>query len=495
MDWMTLAIGLALIIVIYLWFTQRDAGLPPYPVRPLPLLGHALALHADPRPQFKQWHREVGDIYSLKVFGNLMVMINGYDLLREILAKRGNEFSLRPPFFFDEATGMPGKGVILASGANWKEQRTVTLYLLRAFGMGKNVLGEKIREELVHFMERLTLLKEEPTDLRLSTSMIIANIICSFLNGQRYEYDDVVFHELMEKLRVILGGQKTSELINVFPCLRQLPGDLFNAKKLEKNAKEIMDLFVNKFVHESLQRSIGGGSDDSFIRAYIAERDRKVAAGEHTLMDEENLAKIILDIFLAGTETTGTSILWAVLYAANYQDIQDKIFQEIENEIGTERSPTLQDKPKLVYLNAFIFETLRLASIAAQSIPRMASEETTIRGYRIPKGAVILQSLDSVLHDEKVWGQDVMTFKPERFLDQNGKLKSCDEFIPFGLGTRVCLGEGMAKAIEFLLLATMLQRFKIVPPENVTKIPEDYVFALDVGPVPFKVRLMERRKL
>ncbi|KAK0061484.1 cytochrome P450 2J1 [Biomphalaria pfeifferi] len=180
-------------------------------------------------------------------------------------------------------------------------------------------------------------------------------------------------------------------------------------------------------------------------------------------MDERNLLRSVFDLFIAGTETTSTTICWFVLYMLNYPQVQKKIFDEIEAHIGTERVPSIQDRPKLVYLSAAIKETQRLSSITPQSVMRFCSKTHTIRNYTIPEGSLIAPNLDSVLLDKKIWGSDADVFNPDRFIDTNGQLKKPEEFIPYGVGRRVCLGESMAKTELFLYLSSLIQRFLLLP--------------------------------
>lgn len=67
------------------------------------------------------------------------------------------------------------------------------------------------------------------------------------------------------------------------------------------------------------------------------------------------------------------------------------------------------------------------------SLNHKCTADTKVRGYTIPAGAVIMPNLDSVLHDEKIWG-DPQNFRPERFLDNKGNLLQREEFVPFSLG-------------------------------------------------------------
>ncbi|KAH9494454.1 Cytochrome P450 2J6 [Bulinus truncatus] len=495
MDVLTLMLASGVALFIYLWYRRSNKNYPPQPSGQLPFVGHLFSLDDDLRPQFKKWHKELGEIFSLNMAGTLMVVLNGYDVIREILVKRADEFSDRAPFFLDQATGMPYKGIVFANGLSWKEHRSVTMAILRNVGMGKNVLAHKIQDEVDHFADHLAGLNGRPTKMRMNMNMAMANCICSFLLGRRFEYDDATFQRLMRLVRYIVGNTSKGEIVAVFPVLNLLPGDRFHSKRLASSSKDVIDIIVSKFIPEIKEETRKETEATNFASGYLQEMDKKVKGREQTTMDEENLAKSIFDFIVAGTETTSTSLLWCMLYAINYIEAQEKIFQEIEREIGLERPPSIQDKAKLVYLNAFLAEVSRISSVAPHSFPHYCPKETTINGYTIPSNSIIVPNLDSVMYDKKIWGDDVMIFRPERFINREGKLQIPEQLIPFGIGKRICLGEGIAQTARFLIMSNLFQRFQLLPINVDSPPPLNYVFGADVSPQEFDIRFVDRRKV
>lgn len=114
-------------------------------------------------------------------------------------------------------------------------------------------------------------------------------------------------------------------------------------------------------------------------------------------------------------------------------DIQQKMKDEIEDVVGSNRAPNLSDKTNLPYCNAVISETQRLGNIVPLSLFHKATEDLVIQDKRIPKGAIVIPVLDSVMFDEKTF-PDPMTFDPSRFIDQDGKYCNQDKILPFSLG-------------------------------------------------------------
>jgi cytochrome P450 len=109
------------------------------------------------------------------------------------------------------------------------------------------------------------------------------------------------------------------------------------------------------------------------------------------------------------------------------------MWKEIDNVVGVGRLPSLSDKPNLPYCEAVTLESLRLGNILPLSLPHLVTGDVKCQGYKIPKGSVIFPCLDSVVHDEKLFPNS-HDFKPERFIDTDGKLCGQDKILSFCLG-------------------------------------------------------------
>ncbi len=168
----------------------------------------------------------------------------------------------------------------------------------------------------------------------------------------------------------------------------------------------------------------------------------------------------LVDLFMAGMETTASSLLWSYLYLLHFPECQVKIHQEIDLVIGKSRLPMLDDKQNLHYTNAFLHESLRFAAFVPMSLFHYTTKEVAIRDYVIPKNAAIITSLYHVMYDPDHF-KNPNEFRPERFLDQDGKFVPDPRVIPFGIGKRVCLGQSMAEKQFFLQFTTLIQNFRI----------------------------------
>ncbi|CAL2043256.1 unnamed protein product [Caenorhabditis brenneri] len=159
----------------------------------------------------------------------------------------------------------------------------------------------------------------------------------------------------------------------------------------------------------------------------------------------------------------------------NTPGVQEKIQEEMDRVIGSNRLISTGDKNELPYMNAVINECQRCANIVPLNLFHETTKDTVIAGYPIKKGTGVIAQISTVMLDEKVF-PDPYTFNPDRFIDENGKLKKIDELVPFSVGKRQCLGEGLARMELFLFIANFFNRYHISPsaagPPSIDKTKE-----------------------
>ncbi|XP_059175485.1 cytochrome P450 2J4-like [Physella acuta] len=486
-------VALVVVIATLYWLLKKPKHLPPSPGLALPIVGHLYLLERDPRQQFKKWSQKLGDVFSLKLGQETIVVLNSFEVIKEAFVKHGDSISDRPTTsFLARNVQHMTKGVVRSSGAYWKEQRSVSLSILRGFGMGKNILAEKITEEVAAFVKELAKgdgRAFKAMQFRSLINVSISNVICSIIFGKRFEFDDPKIQHLTSMLNDIAHLTSGVSKLNFLPCFKYLPKYKLNADKLISETIELRE-FATKMVNE-IRKNYDPNNLDNYILAYVNEMEKKQNSEEPTNLSDISLIRNIENLFLAGTETTSTTILWSLYFVLKNPEIQTKLYQEIKEKIGTDRQPNISDKARLKYLNAFIMETQRVGSLVPFALNHVCSQDTVLNGFTIPKGAQVIPNVEAVLKDEKIWG-DPENFRPERFIDEQGSLLTREELIPFSIGRRICLGESLAKMELFLFLSSMFQKFEFLPADPNFKPSEKDVFGGVVSPVPFAVKCVER---
>jgi len=164
-----------------------------------------------------------------------------------------------------------------------------------------------------------------------------------------------------------------------------------------------------------------------------------------------------------------TTLDWTFLLMMHFPDIQDKMAKEIINVVGLERAPTMNDRSQMPYTNAVIQEIQRYGNVVVSNVGRAPKTDVDILGYKIPKGTVIVPQMPIVHIDDAIF-TNPSEFNPQRFLDDEKTLKKTDTIMmPFSLGKRICMGEGLARMELFLIIASVFQRYSVTFVEDEPK--------------------------
>ncbi|XP_020667146.3 cytochrome P450 2J2-like [Pogona vitticeps] len=481
---------MGLLTLHYVMLLWKYKQYPPGPF-PLPLVGSlwqtGVALSPD---SLLKCAKQYGKIFTIWVTHHPVVILSGFQAVRDALINHSEELADRAltRFLID---ALNRKGLAFANGLSWKQHRRFGMATMRNLGMGKKGMEHQIQEEARRLVELFAQTKGQQFEPPLLITNAVASVISVASFGYRLPPEDKMFQELIaasdyfEKFAVSLFHA----IYNLFPWLmKHLPGPHKKAfscmnKGVLYVVEEIQKHKENQNLHEP----------QDFIDFYLIQIEKSKGDPTSTFSDE-NLAQCILDLLVAGTETTSSTLQWALLLMVAYPDIQEKVYREIEDVFGLSHSICYHDRKKLPYTNAVIHEVQRAKYILPVGIPRRNTKAMNLFGFHIPKKTLIVTDLNSALLDPKRW-EEPGEFNPSHFLDMEGNFVAREEFLPFGAGARICLGEQMAKMELFLFFTNLVRAFRFQLPEGVKKLNQEPVVGVAMHPHPYKLCAVPRNQL
>uniref|UniRef100_A0A672RGM4 Cytochrome P450 2M1-like n=1 Tax=Sinocyclocheilus grahami TaxID=75366 RepID=A0A672RGM4_SINGR len=397
------------LVLLLLWKSQRKQSsigqLPPGPT-PYPLLGNILQI--DVKEPYKYYLKKYGSVFTIWLANSPVVIISGYQALKDTMIGLGEEFSGRA---------------------------TYPLTLILCYFLFKGSAFS-------------------PADM-LSNTM--ANVICSIVFGQRFEFEDPQFKFLLQTVNSVF----TVLNISLFPGKHHL---LFrDVDKAREYCKRQAKARINNVDPSCPQDLI-----DAFVLKIQEEK-----YNPDTEYHFDNLISLVWNLFSAGTETTSSTVRHALLLMMKHPDVQERVQKEIDEVVGQDRWSSVEDRQNLPYTDAVIHEIQRNMDLAPIAVPHKMMCDTEYNGYVIPKGVMVFPLLSSMLIDPKMW-KNPDCFDPENFLDADGRFQKNDAFVVFGMGKRACLGEALARIELFIFFTYLLQHFTFkatVPLEELDTAP------------------------
>ncbi|TVU31947.1 hypothetical protein EJB05_23659, partial [Eragrostis curvula] len=373
-------------------------------------------------------------------------------------------------FNYENTRDLFGDGIFAVDGDKWKQQRKIASYdfSTRALRDTSGAVFKRNAAKLAGIVSSCAVSKQSMDfqGLVLKATMdsiftiafgLDLNTLGGSAEGSRFAagFDDASEFTL---LRYINPFWKVMKLLHV------------GAEAALKERIEIVDEFVYKRIRSRAQELSNAKAQDTNMKQDILSRFIETTADESGTVDYKYLRDIILNIAIAGKDTTAGALAWFLYMACKHPEVQEKICQEVteatnagETASADEFAQSLTDQAlnKMHYLHAVITETLRLYPSVPLDNKQCFSDDVLPDGSSVSKGDIVFYVPYAMGRMEYLWDKDAEVFRPERWLSENGEFQPENpfKFTAFQASPRICLGKEFAYRQMKIFVAVLLRFF------------------------------------
>jgi cytochrome P450 len=393
-------------------------------------------LNNNPLEYFTGIAREYGDIAGLHILNFKTIFINHPDLIEEVLVTNARLYTKGRVLRANRHVF--GEGLLTSEGDFWLRQRRLSQ---PAFHRARIA---SYASTMVEYAQRMLdgWRSLEERDAHREMLRLTLQIVGKTLFDADVERDAQEVGKSLELLLEIGANFRRTIFVPHWVPTR--------ANLRVKREVALIERIIYRIIAE---RRASGRDAGDLLSMLLAAQDE-----DGSRMTDKQLRDETITLFLAGHETTASTLSWTWWLLAQNPSAEAKLHAELDAVLG-ERAPTLDDLPKLVYAGNVITESLRLYP-AAWGLARLAVEDHEIAGYPVTKGMGVTMA-QWVVHRDPRWYDAPEEFRPQRW--ENDLLKRLPRFayFPFGGGPRQCIGNTFALMEATLILATIARKFRL----------------------------------
>ncbi|CAN4089052.1 unnamed protein product [Withania somnifera] len=457
MEYVNILLGL-----LFTWFlvslrrSKSNNRLAPGPF-PLPFIGSLHLLGDKPHISLAKLAKSHGPIMNLK-FGQInTVVISSSVLAKEVMQKQDLAFSNR--FVADSlaACNHSDYSVIFlpVNNSRWRTLRKIMnshIFSGNKLDASKHLRSEKV-EELIDYCHMSGQNHEAVdigraafrTSLNLLSNTIFSKDLTDPFSDSAKEFKDLVWNIMVE------AGKPN--MVDYFPLLQRIDPQGIR-RRMTKHFTKVLQLMSGLIDERLKERSMGNHANVDVLDALLS-----ISQDSPEEIDRNHVEQMFLDLFAAGTDTTSSTLEWAMAELLKNPHTLEKAQEELDQLIGRGKLIDEADVAQLPYLRCIVKETLRLHPAVPFLIPRKVENDVELHGYTVPKDSQVLVNVWAIGRDSGLW-ENPLDFKPERFWGSEIDVRGRDfELIPFGAGRRICPGLPLAIRMVPVVLGSLLNAF------------------------------------
>ncbi|PIA38291.1 hypothetical protein AQUCO_02800161v1 [Aquilegia coerulea] len=459
--WSCISLGVALLLIREIFLVSDKKQLPPGPPG-WPVIGNLLDLGGAPHLSLASLSKKYGPVIWLRFGAVNTMVVSSADAAMELFKNHDLTFADRKTNEAMRLNGFDQGSISLSEyGPYWRMLRRICSTELFSSKRIKDT--ETLRANCIEKLKKWICdegQKKGAVEIARFAALGNFNVILNaalskdnFLDPQSNEGTE--FFGSVSRVEELVGMPNVADF---FPFLRWL--DPQGVKKKVERALEHPLNIATGFVKERIEWKKGHITSRKDFLDVMLEFQGNEKDGEPTKISEKNINILIMELFIASTDSTSNTIEWAMAELLRNPNIMRNVQDELDQVVGQNRKVEESDIGKLHYLQAVVKETLRLHPPAPLLVPRRAVKNTVFMGYSIPKETQVLVNVWAIARDPVSW-DDPMSFKPERFLNSSVDFKGQHfQFLPFGAGRRMCAGVMLAERMLHLVLGSLIHSFE-----------------------------------
>ncbi|KAG6499211.1 alpha-humulene 10-hydroxylase-like [Zingiber officinale] len=457
-SFISLFLGFFIILLIKIRSRSRPllAPLPPGPPR-LPLIGNIHQLvGGNPHRILLQLAKTHGPFFHLRVGQVDQVVASSVEAVEEIIKRHDLNFADRPSnLTFSKILSYGTRNVVMSPyGGYWKQMRKIyAMELLnsrrvKSFAAIREVVNRKLTAEIADKASAQTPFNLSQMVISMTNELVIRAALGDDCKQKA---------EFLNLIRETLSYVTNFAVADMYPSLKFLDTLTGLKFQLERTRDKLDKIFGEIISQRQVALAAEQAEEDLLIDVLLKLKDDGSLEFPVTY---DSVKAVIMEIFLAGTETASTVIEWAMSELIKNPKAMEKVQKEMREVMKGKTNLEESDILKFSYLNLVIKETMRLHAPIPLLMPRVCKETCEVMGYRVPAGALVLINAFALGRDEQYWGSDAESFKPERFEGVSVDFKGFNfEFLPFGVGRRLCPGITFGLSAVEVGLAHLLFHF------------------------------------
>ncbi|KAK9082677.1 hypothetical protein Scep_029148 [Stephania cephalantha] len=434
---------------------SKKTNLPPSPPK-FPFIGNFYQMGDLLHHSFRDLSRKYGPIMLLHLGHTPVLVISSAEMAREIMNNHDSVFTNRPALTAAQIILYKCQDIGYAPyGEYWKQVRKICVMDLLSV---KRVQSFKIirEEETDFFIKKITQSCSQGSPVNLSEMLLTLsnNILSRCAFGKIPEDVDGFnrFGKLAREAMQLLGAFSIGDF---FPCFRWMDVLTGLTRRMKRTSQQLDVLFDSIIDEHLMKRDIQHSLDtkQDFVDFLLhVQKEKKLNID----IGNDNIKAILMDMFIAGTDTTATVIEWAMAELLKSPDTMKKAQAEVRKIVGKKMKVKEEDIQQMEYLKCVIKEALRLHPPVPLLIPRESVTSTQIKEYTIPSKTRVYINVWAIQRDPVLWDK-ADEFIPERFIESTIDFRGQDfELVPFGSGRRSCPGVSFGIAVVELALANLL---------------------------------------